>query len=77
MLGGIGEAIVIIGMDLRIRRYTQSAEKLLNLVPGDVGRSVSQLNAFILGRRIEELAAQVIDDLAPVDERIRCADQRW
>ena len=77
VLGGIGEAIVIIGMDLRIRRYTHSAEKLLNLVPGDVGRSVSQLNAFIVGHRIEELAARVIDNLAPIDERIRCADQRW
>ena len=77
VLGGIGEAIVIIGMDLRIRRYTHSAEKLLNLVPGDIGRSVSQLNAFIVGHRIEELAARVIDNLAPVDERIRCADQRW
>ena len=69
VLGGIGEAIVIVGMDLRIRRYTHSAEKLLNLVPGDIGRSVSQLNAFIVGHRIEELAARVIDNLAPVDER--------
>ena len=77
VLGGIDEAIVIVGMDLRIRRYTHSAEKLLNLVPGDVGRSVSQLNAFIVGHRIEELAARVIDNLAPIDERIRCADQRW
>ncbi len=77
ILVGIGEAIVIIGMDLRIRRYTQTAEKLLNLVPGDVGRSVSQLNAFIVGHRIEELAAKVIERLTPIDERVRCADQRW
>jgi two-component system CheB/CheR fusion protein len=77
ILVGIGEAIVIIGMDLRIRRYTQTAEKLLNLVPGDVGRSVSQLNAFIVGHRIEELAAKVIERLTPIEERVRCADQRW
>jgi two-component system CheB/CheR fusion protein len=77
VLGGIGEAVVIVGMDLRIRRYTQTAQQLLNLVPGDVGRSVSQLNAFIVGRRVEELAAKVIDALTPVDERVRCADGRW
>jgi two-component system CheB/CheR fusion protein len=77
ILVGIADAIVIIGMDLRIRRYTQMAEKLLNLVPGDVGRSVSQLNAFIVGHRIEELAAKVIEKLTPIDERVRCADQRW
>jgi two-component system, chemotaxis family, CheB/CheR fusion protein len=77
ILVGIGEAIVIVGMDLRIRRYTQVAERMLNLVPGDVGRSVSQLNAFIIGHRIEELAARVIERLTPIDERVRCADQRW
>ena len=76
ILGGIGEAIVIVGMDLRIRRYTHSAEKLLNLVTGDVGRSVSQLNAFVSGRRIEEVAARVIDSLVPVEERVRGTDKR-
>jgi two-component system CheB/CheR fusion protein len=76
VLGGIGEAIVIVDMELRIRRYTTSAEKLLNLVPGDVGRAVSQLNAFIVGQRVEELASQVIDNLAPVDEGVQCADGR-
>src|SRR5262249_18884688 len=55
ILGGIDEAIVIVGMDLRIRRYTLIAEKLLNLVPGDAGRSVSLLNAFIVGQRVENL----------------------
>ena len=77
VLAGIGEAIVIVGMDLRIRRFTHTAEKLLNLVPGDVGRSVSQLNAFIRKRRIEELAARVIERLSPIEERVLCADQRW
>jgi two-component system CheB/CheR fusion protein len=77
ILIGIGEAIVIVGMDLRIRRYTHVAEKLLNLVPGDVGRSVSQLNAFIVGHRVEDVAAQVIERLTPIQERVRCADQRW
>ena len=77
ILVGIGEAIVIVDMDLRIRRYTQVAEKMFNLVPGDVGRAVSQLNAFIVGHRIEELATRVIERLTPIDERVRCADQRW
>ena len=64
-------------MDLRIRRFTQAAEKLLNLVPSDVGRSVSQLNAFIRKHRIEEIAARVIERLLPIEEKVLCADQRW
>jgi two-component system CheB/CheR fusion protein len=77
ILSGIGEAIVIVGMDLRIRRYTHMAEKLLNLVPGDAGRSVSLLNAFITGQRVEDLARQVIERLAPVEMNVLCSDQRW
>jgi two-component system CheB/CheR fusion protein len=77
ILGGIGNAVVIVGLDLRIRRFTHAAETLLNLVPGDVGRSISQLNAFIIGKRIEEVAARVIEHLVAAKEEILCADHRW
>jgi two-component system CheB/CheR fusion protein len=77
ILSSMGSAMVIVGLDLRIRRFTQVAETLMNLVPGDVGRTVSLLNAFILGERIEKLAAQVIEKLVPIERRIACANQRW
>ncbi len=77
VLSGVGNAVVIIGMDLRIRRYTHTAEKMLNLMPGDVGRSVSQLNAFIQGQRIEELAADVIARLVPATKEVTGNDGRW
>ena len=77
VLAAVGNAVVIVGMDLRIRRYTHVAERLLNLVSGDLGRSVSQLNAFVVGHRVEELAATVIESLVPVDAMVRCADRRW
>jgi two-component system, chemotaxis family, CheB/CheR fusion protein len=76
VLSAIGEAIVIVGLDLRIRRYTHLAEEMLNLVTGDVGRSVSQLNAFIMGERIEELARRVIEYLIPIEKEVLCADRR-
>ena len=77
ILSSMGSAMIIVGLDLRIRRFTQVAETLINLVPGDVGRTVSLLNAFIVGERIEKLTAQVIEKLVPVDKRIACANQRW
>ncbi len=76
VLSAIGEAIVIVGLDLRMRRYTHVAEQLLNLVAGDIGRSVSQLNAFVIGERVEDLARRVIEHLAPVDKEVECADRR-
>jgi two-component system CheB/CheR fusion protein len=77
ILGGIGNAIIIVGMDLRIRRYTRTAERLLNLVPSDVGRAVNQLNAFVTGLRVEDMVNLVIDRLMPVKQEVLCADQRW
>jgi two-component system CheB/CheR fusion protein len=73
----MGSAMIIVGLDLRIRRFTQLAETLMNLVPGDVGRTVSLLNAFIVGERIEKLAALVIEKLVPIEKRVVCANQRW
>ncbi len=77
VLSSMGSAMIIVGLDLRIRRFTQVAESLMNLVPGDVGRTVSLLNAFIVGERIEKLAAQVIERLIPIERRVICANQRW
>ncbi len=76
VLSAIGDAIVIVGLDLRIRRYTHVAEEMLNLVTSDVGRSVSQLNAFVMGERVEELAGRVIDYLTPIQKEVLCADRR-
>ncbi len=77
ILATMGSAMIIVGLDLRIRRFTRVAETLMNLVPGDIGRSVSQLNAFIVGERIEALAAQSIEKLTTLEKRIVCANGRW
>ena len=76
VLSAIGEAIVLVGLDLRIRRYTHVAEEMLNLVTGDIGRSVSQLNAFVMGERVEDLASRVIEYLTPIEKEVLCADRR-
>jgi two-component system, chemotaxis family, CheB/CheR fusion protein len=77
ILSSMGSAMIIVGLDLRIRRFTQVAESLMNLVPGDVGRTVSLLNAFIVGERIEKLTAQVVEKLTPIEKRVACANHRW
>jgi two-component system CheB/CheR fusion protein len=77
VLSGVDNAIIIIGMDLRIRRYTAAAEKLFNLVAADLGRSVSFLNAFVGSRDIQAMAASAIETLSSADEEILASNQRW
>ena len=53
---------------LRIRRFTQVSEKLLNLISTDIGRPVSDLKPRINAPQLEEMVRQVVDTLSP-DER--------
>ena len=76
VLAGLDNPVIIVGMDFRIRRYTASAERLLNLVPGDMGRSISLMDSFT-GKDIQAKVSQVIDRLASVEEEVLCRNQRW
>lgn len=77
VLAGVDNAVVIVGMDLRIRRYTRSAEKLLNLVPSDLGRSVSFLDSFLGIGAVESKVSAVIHSLSTLEDEILASNQRW
>jgi two-component system CheB/CheR fusion protein len=55
--------IIVLGNDMCIRRFTPSAQGVLNLRPGDVGRPLGELRAKINIPNLEELAREVIDTL--------------
>src|SRR6185369_12728257 len=44
LLGSVQIAIVIVSADLRIRRFTPMAEKVLNLIATDVDRLIAHIN---------------------------------
>jgi two-component system CheB/CheR fusion protein len=77
LLLGVDRAIVIVGLDLRIRRFTHTAEKLLNLLPTDIGRSAAQLNSFLGGFGIEKAISESIDGLATIEREIHATDGKW
>jgi two-component system, chemotaxis family, CheB/CheR fusion protein len=76
VLAGVDNAVVIVGMDLRIRRYTRAAEQLFNLIPGDLGRSITFLDSFI-GTSFEPKVSSVIHSLSTLEEELLCSNQRW
>jgi two-component system CheB/CheR fusion protein len=43
LLESISIPLVMVGRDLRIRRFTRTMEPMLNLIPSDVGRSITDL----------------------------------
>jgi two-component system, chemotaxis family, CheB/CheR fusion protein len=77
LLLGVDRAIVIVGLDLRIRRFTHTAEKLLDLLPTDIGRSAAQLNSFLGGFGIEKLISESINRLTTIEREIQATDGKW
>ncbi|MEJ2686466.1 MAG: chemotaxis protein CheB [Gammaproteobacteria bacterium] len=69
--------IVIVGPDLRIRRFTAQAEKLLNLIGTDVGRPLSDINPNIHIPNFKETVIGVIDSVKPVQCEIADSHGHW
>ena len=66
--GSIGIPIVMLGNDLRIRRFTPQAEKILNLRNNDIGRPIGDFKPKINVPDLELLFLNVIDNLT-IQER--------
>jgi two-component system CheB/CheR fusion protein len=77
ILAAVDVAILIVGMDLRIRRFTASAERVLNLIAADVGRSVSFLNPFFGNGDLDAKVSAVVESLSTYEEELMGSDRRW
>jgi hypothetical protein len=70
-LGSVNIPIVMVGNERIVGRFTPAAAQVLNLIPTDVGRPLSDMNLGIpvpdLGNRIRD----VMDTLAPVEEEVQ------
>jgi two-component system CheB/CheR fusion protein len=77
LLASVQIAIVIVGGDMRIRRFTPMAEKMLNLVPSDIDRSIGHINPNLEGANLEQLIADCIDTIALIEREVQDREGRW
>lgn len=77
LLRSVDIVIVIVGPDLSIRRFTPMAEKVLNLIPSDVGRPIGHLRPNIDCPDLEQLIRHTIDNVEPNELEVRDQEGRW
>ena len=77
LLGSVDIPIVIVGSGLEIRRYTPKAEQLFNLIPGDVGRPIGQINPNFEIHDLEDLIRATIDKVTPHERELQDRAGRW
>jgi len=63
LLDNVSVPVVIVGNDLHIRRFTPPAQQLLNLLPSDVGRRLSEIRPNLQVEDIGKLAFETIQNM--------------
>ena len=68
---------VFLDNELHVRRFTTGADKLFKLIPGDVGRPLSDIVSDLLYPEMTEEAREVLRTLAFSEKQIATTDGRW
>jgi two-component system, chemotaxis family, CheB/CheR fusion protein len=77
LMTNVNLPVVMVGNDLRIRRFTPPAEKLLNLLPGDVGRRLGEIRSNIEPDDLEQVARTTIENAVFQEKEVRVKDGPW
>lgn len=77
VINSVGIAILILGRDSRIRRFTPAAARLLSLIPSDVGSPVSDLKSNLRVPELTQLVTHVLEHLAPLERTFTDETGRW
>ena len=77
LLGATEIATVFLDRQLRIKRYTPQATGLLNLIPGDLGRSISHITQNFDGKELAAESEKMLKDLVPTEREVQTRDGRW
>jgi two-component system CheB/CheR fusion protein len=71
------QAIVLLGRDLTIRRFSVPAEKQLNLIASDVGRPFSHVRHNLAVSDLESFITEVVDSVRANEREVQDKDGRW
>ena len=71
LVASVNLAIVIVDRDRRIRRFTPAAERVLNLIPGDVGRPIAHVRPNVDIPELDALIEGAIEQMAISEREVR------
>ncbi|HVO18814.1 MAG TPA: chemotaxis protein CheB [Anaeromyxobacter sp.] len=70
-------ATLFLDRDLKVRRFTSQATRLVKLIPGDVGRPVTDLSSDLLHPDLSSDVEEVLRTLVFRERSVCTADGRW
>jgi transcriptional regulator with PAS, ATPase and Fis domain len=70
-------ATLFLDKDLKVRRFTTQATKIIQLIPGDIGRPITDLASDLLYPELPADAREVLQKLGFAEKPIHSRDGRW
>jgi len=77
LFNSVNISIIILGSDLRVREYTKTSEKVLNISSTDIGRPINHLKLDILVPDIEALVSSAIKNIETKEQEVQDKHGRW
>src|SRR6185295_14737559 len=74
LLASVQIPIVMVTRDLRIRRITPAAEKVLNVIPSDIGRPIGHLKLNFVLPDLESLIGEAIATFSIRERKVEGLD---
>jgi chemotaxis methyl-accepting protein methylase len=77
LLNSTEVATLFLDKELRIRRFTTQAAKITSLIPGDVGRPISDIACDLLYPTLSDDAREVLRKLGFMEKAVSTSEGRW
>jgi two-component system CheB/CheR fusion protein len=77
LLNSTDIATLFLDKDLQVRRFTTQATKIIKLIPGDVGRPITDLASDLLYPELTADAREVLQKLGFKERPVNARDGRW
>jgi two-component system CheB/CheR fusion protein len=77
LLNSVNLAMLMVGSDLSVRRFTPQATSVLGLTPNDVGRPIPRLRLKVDVRNLEQMMLDVMQEVQVKHYQVQDNEGRW
>jgi two-component system CheB/CheR fusion protein len=77
LLNSTDIATLFLDGELRVRRFTTPMARIIKLIPGDVGRQITDIASDLQDISLADSAREVLRALVPSEQQVGTRDGRW
>src|SRR5262249_47051886 len=77
LLSNVNVPILMLTIDVRVRHFTPPEQKMLNLLPSDLGRKIGEVRPNLHIANLEQSIHETIESVTPTELELQDQQGRW